>query len=446
MFHPALAGKTVTLTFGDFGGTNAAPVVLVSSGFRASGVVTRVNFYTLSIQDSTFQIVQGAAQGPQVGSQMLLDFFGSDPSVALGARQVDPTTQRPIVGGVAVISNGPVCNNAASINNVLGNGQRIPQVLGTLSSANCFTVNGSISYDLVPPRLDPDSNSFGTDGYAVTVQQGQEDLIVTLTLTHPPSASQLGDQRFGTLFDLDVADFNMRIFRQDSLGNTSFIRDCEDIRTSPEVCSVVLLSTAGIPALQIIITPFYGDGDYTLDVYASRLITNRAACGNPLAEIEPNDTLAMPQNVGTVTASSCLRISGSLSTVDVDDVDLYNLTTVGNDLLIISLTLDNPNDNRAMRLFDPNNNNQILVECAGSILPQVCALTGLQSQTRNLDLVVVSFTDSTIPQANYTLDILSAGVPPDVTPPSGETCVRVPDPFIAAGIPCPSGPAAPRRP
>jgi hypothetical protein len=48
----------VLLFFGDFQGTNAAPFTLVAGGFRATGTATKLDIYTLSVQESTFPASQ----------------------------------------------------------------------------------------------------------------------------------------------------------------------------------------------------------------------------------------------------------------------------------------------------------------------------------------------------------------------------------------------------
>jgi hypothetical protein len=345
---------------------------------------------------------------------MLLDFFGNDPSQSLGARQVDPNTQQLIQGGASVNSIGPVCSNTVSIN---GSTPDFTQALGTLNSGSCLTVNGNIELDLVSPRFPSPGQPtiVGIDNYMVTVQQRQqEDLLITFTLTHPPDISQLGDGVNAP--DVSTADFDMIIRAVDNQGRQSFLRTCTSA-TSPEICSVVLLSTDGIPSLQIGVSPFFGTGAYTLAVDVTQLNINRAACGNPLSENEPNNSAATAQNIGPVPPGGCLQFRGSIS--PATDVDFYYFTTCGNVLLIFTLVTGSVRKDYDFLIINPANN-RTLQRCERAITPvEVCALTGLPSQSMPLRLQVLRFGNA--PLDSYTLSIISAAVPATITPPPGDT-------------------------
>jgi hypothetical protein len=438
VFHPALAGKPVTLTFGTFDQTVSAPFILVSpDGFMARGLATRVNFFTLNVQSSTFPAAQTSPQatpeqGPQVGTRIPVHFFSATPDVSLSAQPVDSTQQA--TGGI--VQNRPlVCDNILSTN-------ESPQAVGTLSSGRCLTVNGTISFD---------GNGF--DRYLATVQQGQqEDLLVNFILTHPPLSTNSTDDT--------SADFDLRIVSVDSQQRRTFLANCTGT-TSPEVCSVVLLSTDSISTLSIDVLSFFGTGDYLLEVRVVPIQINRAACGNPIAEMEDgippgtppfvNDSFATAQRVGSLPTNGCLRINGTLSRIGTvpndnppparvlasctsdlpslcpSDVDFYNFTTVGNTVLTFILTVANPDIvanptiDFDLRIRDPNNANALLRRCERVPSPEACALTGLNPQTaRNLLVSVIPFRP--IP-GGYTLDIISTQLPETQSLPPDTACI-----------------------
>lgn len=414
VFHPSLAGKAVTLTFEDFSRTVSAPFVLVSSeGFMASGLATRVNFYTLNVQKSTFHPappppISGTAQGPQIGDRLLLHFFGDTPAVSLGVRQADPATQQAI--GPSTNNGGPVCDHVTSTN-------VSPQSVSALSSRRCLTITG----DLESP------SSATADRFLIPVQRAQqEDLLIQFTLTHPPGASQLSPG-----LSVQPADFDVNVFSQDD-PSFPFLRSCSG-DSSPEICSLVLLSTDRISTLRTRISSIVGGGDYLLEVRSNPITISRASCSNPIMEIEPNN-LNQPQMVGTVMAGRCLQIKGNLlpsSDVASENTDTFNFATIGNTLLTFILTPDNPTTDYDLRIRDPSNRDpndenrpQLLLRCNAPIIPAVgktsesCIFTGLDPQTRK-NLLVSVFASSTERSDGYTLEIISTQLPPDnVVPPA----------------------------
>ena len=185
---------------------------------------------------------------------------------------------------------------------------------------------------------------------------------------------------------------------------------------------MVILSTSSITGLQMQVLPFLGTGDYTLEVRSTPLEIQSNACSNPMAEREPgttfvNNTFAMAQHVGTVTANGCLQISGRMSVaadpagqgfadLAVSDVDIYRFTTVGNDLLIFVLTPNNPSNDVDLRVRAPDFSNTPVLRCEGAITPEVCAFQpSARVSGRTLLVSVIPFT---VLVDDYILDLISA--------------------------------------
>jgi hypothetical protein len=267
----------VLLSFGDFQDTNAAPFTLVIGGFRATGTATKLNIYTLSVQESTFPAASSTqgALGPQVGDQLLITINLSttpsqaqEVSVLVDANGVRDFTRFTLIGSPISVSR--TCDTKT--------GESDPVNLGTLApagpeaSGGCTTVNGSINFQ----EKDSHGRLFA-DTFLLGVQPA--DQIIQFILTFP------------TVNDVDdrATDFDMIIRRTDDpsiTNNTNVLQSCVSRRVGQEACSIVLQRTdfaAGSPLpLEITVqarflgsedsTPFLapaGTGNYTLEIVST---------------------------------------------------------------------------------------------------------------------------------------------------------------------------------
>jgi len=265
----------VLLFFGDFQSTTSAPFTLVAGGYRATGIATWLNIYTLSVQESTFPAASSTqgALGPQVGDQLLITINlttmppqAQEVSFLNGVRDFTRTT---LIGNPIQISRR--CDTKA--------GETDPVELGTLgpagagTSRGCTVVNGSINNE------ERDSNGqFFADTFNLAVQPA--DQIIQFILTFPRAVAT----------DFNPFNFNLIIRRKDHpniTDNTNVLQACVSTRDGQEACSIVLQQPdfAAASPLPIEITvqaaifqvpppsPPYlfpqGTGNYTLEIVST---------------------------------------------------------------------------------------------------------------------------------------------------------------------------------
>jgi hypothetical protein len=394
---PSQVPLAVLLTIGAFGNDVSAPFVLVSSdGFRASGVITRVNFYTLDVQDSTFPPQTSSpqpntTQGPQQGDSISLDLQSKDPQDPVGPGRILTAQQVPFTPATPVVSSddsNAVCGHTTSTNTPL-------QTLGPLTRTGCITVNGSVNSAVL---------NMVVNAYVVTLPQDrQEDLVVNAILTHPQ----------GTGANSPFSDFDLAIFAAGSDGSVTPgqqpLNACFSGR-SPETCTVLIRRTDQVPALLIQVIGFSGTGAYTLEIRPTPITS---ACSNQTNGITArNSSIAQAQDVGVIT--SCLRINGS-SITTLNDTDTYKFTT-DNSFLTFILTLAFPRGDLDLAVFDAQApTNPLLLVCFTAFNPEVCSSLDFfatpsqaSNQARQLVVAVFPFLLSPVASQNtYTLDIIA---------------------------------------
>ena len=114
------------------------------------------------------------------------------------------------------------------------------QILGALQAGDCFIIIGTIFSD---------QDTFDGQTFDVT---GPQD--ITAILTHS-----------------NASDFDLAFFSRDQ---NEVVAICEE-EDSPEICSATF--TGNSDTLDIIVVPFSGIGDYTLEITSTTVASSRAA-------------------------------------------------------------------------------------------------------------------------------------------------------------------------
>ncbi|MBI4601202.1 MAG: hypothetical protein HY721_04495 [Planctomycetes bacterium] len=257
------------------------------------------------------------------------------------------------------------------------------QLLGEVRPGGEFAIHGDVSVN--------DDVTFDVDGYRLWANGGE---VLEIKLHHDRGAD----------FDLVVSDPN----------TDAVIRECERVST-PEVCQVAL---GGIEIVDIVVVPWVGRGDYSLEVAAFTEemrpdvdgTGEKNECLPEHAEREPNFDFEDWQPLGDIRPGCAIRVAGRISFNSDEswDEDGYRLYVDGPQSLEFRLTHD-PSDSFILEVQEEKGSGQLLLVCPNSFVaepPHACSLTF--RTTRVLGLVVWPI-DGT---GSYTLEISSRPAPP----------------------------------
>jgi hypothetical protein len=452
-FHIDPTLGEVLLFFGDFHGTNAAPFTLVAGGFRATGTATWLNIYALSVQESTFP----AAQGPQVGDQLLIDFIDTAPRV----QEVKVPPNSPKDFSTFQFSGSPidVIRTCAAPTVAAA-----PVDLGTLQPAGCIAVNGTINLQEAPLGMPSDT-------LKLTLQPS--NLIVQFVLSFAVSTAR----------DAADVDFNLFIRRKD---DNSLLQSCIASRFSSkrgqEACAIVLQQTDFTPGSPLPVTVtvqsyipvvpnevFQGTGNYTLEILSnmsSEVGERTTICPDTgpsvILEQEPNGKAVanlpqgpgiyvfepepMPfQDAGMLHKDGCIPIRGGhigasiidadidrstglvLNSAEADAVDNFEFSVESTvSLVALFLTPTNLNNDFILVIDEPPATPQgsfiRLAECRTTVFPirpstpvTACAVTVPPSHRLRVGVRtdIICATKACPVESDYSLDIIAV-VPPSI--------------------------------
>jgi hypothetical protein len=443
VFHDALASQVTTLTIGNFNMTTAAPFTLVSGGFRAKGLLTlivvssqdRFIVSALSVEESTFPVVEGTAQGPQVGDRIEVEFSADNKDSLTAENGLTVQRDANIIATDAVCVNTTRTDNEEVVDVTIGGNTFSALDLGSVLpiTDGCHTVNGNISgneFNL--------PNGFLPENFTASLLP--EDQVLQISFTGPPAPGPNPEDPFGTLFDIFI-------HREVSQGGDR-ITTCPGLFSSSSssliTCSTVQLAQDGLIAIvvqsvfDVMDNASIGTGDYTAEIVS--VPVDRTGCGAPVQEVEPNGDATDPNVTGQPLdlpqMGGCVVIEGTISGTDADGVGNIDITagdTIDADVFDIPLGIENrtfavfptlvnstPNLQFIIRLLDANNN--VLFTCSdvgtcAVTFPAPTARVAILPELKDPNLSVAGFSGS----ADYRIEIILANVGlsplPPTTPP-----------------------------